>query len=1022
MIEKILNIKSILNLRSNDSIGEDLANRQLEAITKSYLYLSKPGNNIIYIADEVGLGKTYIAAGIAMLFRHFSSDTKNHKDLIIVPKKNLQDKWKKELKNFVSNNYLCDDDLIKQHYNFDYAIKDRLMPVRCTDPISIFRMTSFSSIAATQNRKSELYDYLLSYIFSNDEFARSVLNEAWKLGYFNKGLESNLRKLVAYLMNALSPQINCLIIDEAHNYKYGIGGDNYDESIRNETTARFLGAVKDNSILNNFPELRSKIKLPLAEKIICLSATPKDRSLLEIKNQFNCFSNKHILSDSTTATDIESRLKRFLLRGNLEYVLNTEVVSRNQCREEHRKGNVNKSEVAIPLTIDDSFDAVFWQLLQYKSIKHLDQKNNASFEIGMLASFETYMADLDRRSLKNIEVSNEPEEKDKDNKEYEQTAHRSIQESQDINIIRGIMESYYENFKKFPPHPKQTKLEDEIIEQLKRQEKSLIFVRRVASSYELEKRIKERFESEIVLGQYLKFTGKLTKFKTPELNTLISSFNNHYSEMIVAERLDDTLRLLIDKAEIKNALLSFAEINDFNYTVEGITWLRIAFESAQASAFKAAISDFIKRSLVNISQTLRDITVAAINDTYKEYKRHSEKDEEIDSKSEDIQSGYFFLDYFKKGRKGFYYRQKMYRENWFEINPIILNNHFKYIEYPVQGLNTQLSDIEIDPKKKKNQSFKLATEKAFDYFQQKGSLNTNSESINLNIPPPLNETTFITRLLCEFCDAEMRNWLEKRIKSGNHILYLRDLKVLNALLRNILRNGSGLLPGFVVDTTGLDFDDELLYLIAGSESPFAFVLLEIKAIINDFDLIVAVNFQERDESKINAILRNLTPIVGTSGQDDRDRGVLAAQFRMPGFPYVLITTDIFREGEDLHTYCQNVYHYGIAWNPSDMEQRTGRIDRINSKSYRMLNNTKELSFENKVQVFYPYLRHSVEVNQVVQLLRNLNKFVETFNDIVTDIKYESAVSVNDEIIDENIPAPITKRLKSKYDIHDFEVN
>jgi hypothetical protein len=75
-----------------------------------------------------------------------------------------------------------------------------------------------------------------------------------------------------------------------------------------------------------------------------------------------------------------------------------------------------------------------------------------------------------------------------------------------------------------------------------------------------------------------------------------------------------------------------------------------------------------------------------------------------------------------------------------------------------------------------------------------------------------------------------------------------------------------------------------------------------------------------------------------------------------------------------------------------------------------------------VQVFYPYLRHSVEVNQVVQLLRNLNKFVETFNDIVTDIKYESAVSVNDEIIDENIPAPITKRLKSKYDIHDFEVN
>ena len=1022
MNKQVTDIGAILNLRSNDSIGEELANRQLEAITKSYQYLSKPGNNIIYIADEVGLGKTYIAAGIAMLFRHFSHDVNNHKDLIIVPKKNLQDKWKKELKNFVNNNYLCADDLIKQQYNFDEAIKDRLMPIRGTDPISIFRMTSFSSIAATQNRKSELYDYLLSFIFKDDEFAKSVLDEAWHLGFFNKGLESSLRKLLAYLMNALSPQVNCLIIDEAHNYKYGIGGDDYDESIRNETTARFLGAVKDNYILSKFPRLKAKVKLPLAKKIICLSATPKDRSLLEIRNQFNCFSNSHILTDTRTAGEIEARLKRFLLRGNLEYVLNADVVSRNQCRVEHRKGNVNKSEVAIPLTIEDSFDAVFWQLLQYKSIKHLDQKNNASFEIGMLASFETYMADLDKRNLTKTNVPYESEDKSKEDKEYEQTAHRSIQESHDINIIRGIMASYYEKFKKYPPHPKQTKLEDEIIEQLKRQEKALIFVRRVASSYELEKRIKERFESEIVVGQYLSFTGKFTKYKTPELHTLLSSFNDYHNEILVQERLDDTLRLLLAKDEIKRVFLSFAEINEYNYNEEGLIWLRIAFESEKVSAFKASVSDFIKRSLVNISQTMKDITTSAILETYGEYKRHSEKDDEIDSKSEDPQSGYFFLDYFKKGRKGFYYRQKMYRENWFEINLIIFNNHFRFIDYSVRDLNALLSEIKYDPKKKKNQSFKLATVTTFSFFLEHGILNENAASDNSIIPSPLNETTFITRLLCEFCDTEMRNWLQRRLKANNNKDVLRDLNVLSVILKNILRNGSGLLPGFIADSTELNFNDELLYLVTGDESPFFFVLQEIKAIINDFDLIVAVNFQEREEGKINAILRNLTPIVGTSGQDDRDRGILASQFRMPGFPYVLITTDIFREGEDLHTYCQNVYHYGIAWNPSDMEQRTGRIDRINSKSYRKLNDTKELSFENKVHVFYPYLRHSVEVNQVVQLLRNLNKFVETFNDIVTDNKYESAVSINDEIIDESIPAPITKRLKSKYDIHDFEVN
>src|SRR4051812_38342085 len=94
----------ILNLKSNNSIADEIASRQLNVIEKAYDYLAKENNNIIYIADEVGLGKTYIGLGIISLFRHFSKDIVNHKDLIIVPKKNLQQKWQKETKNFISNN------------------------------------------------------------------------------------------------------------------------------------------------------------------------------------------------------------------------------------------------------------------------------------------------------------------------------------------------------------------------------------------------------------------------------------------------------------------------------------------------------------------------------------------------------------------------------------------------------------------------------------------------------------------------------------------------------------------------------------------------------------------------------------------------------------------------------------------------------------------------------------------------------------------------------------------------------
>jgi hypothetical protein len=60
----IKQLDEILNLRTNESIGKELADRQLNVIRSAYDYLRKPENTLIYIADEVGLGKTYIAAWI----------------------------------------------------------------------------------------------------------------------------------------------------------------------------------------------------------------------------------------------------------------------------------------------------------------------------------------------------------------------------------------------------------------------------------------------------------------------------------------------------------------------------------------------------------------------------------------------------------------------------------------------------------------------------------------------------------------------------------------------------------------------------------------------------------------------------------------------------------------------------------------------------------------------------------------------------------------------------------------------
>jgi len=57
-------------------------------------------------------------------------------------------------------------------------------------------------------------------------------------------------------------------------------------------------------------------------------------------------------------------------------------------------------------------------------------------------------------------------------------------------------------------------------------------------------------------------------------------------------------------------------------------------------------------------------------------------------------------------------------------------------------------------------------------------------------------------------------------------------------------------------------------------------------------------------------------------------------FNTPLLPEVLICTQVGQEGIDLHRQCRHVIHYDLAWNPAVLEQRTGRADRIGSKTFR----------------------------------------------------------------------------------------
>jgi ERCC4-related helicase len=67
---------------------------------------------------------------------------------------------------------------------------------------------------------------------------------------------------------------------------------------------------------------------------------------------------------------------------------------------------------------------------------------------------------------------------------------------------------------------------------------------------------------------------------------------------------------------------------------------------------------------------------------------------------------------------------------------------------------------------------------------------------------------------------------------------------------------------------------------------------------------------------------------GTTGQDRREEVKAAFNADPVKEPLrILICTDAAREGINLQTYCSDLIHFDLPWNPSRLEQRNGRIDR-----------------------------------------------------------------------------------------------
>jgi ERCC4-related helicase len=86
---------------------------------------------------------------------------------------------------------------------------------------------------------------------------------------------------------------------------------------------------------------------------------------------------------------------------------------------------------------------------------------------------------------------------------------------------------------------------------------------------------------------------------------------------------------------------------------------------------------------------------------------------------------------------------------------------------------------------------------------------------------------------------------------------------------------------------------------------------------------------ELQGADVARLLPNVRLVNGATRQETRQRLMLT--FNSPFFPEVLVASSVMAEGVDLHRFCRYVIHHDLCWNPSTLEQRTGRIDRIGAK-------------------------------------------------------------------------------------------
>ncbi len=942
--------EQLLNMGAR--IGEgSRADEQLEGSVALHNILERHG--VAYLADEVGMGKTYVALGVVALMRHFNPAMRL---LVIAPRANIQRKWMKEMSNFVAHNVRYPD------------LRTRGFGGRPTRTMVFCENLGQLARAVTADPDRDLFARLTSFslpLGKNSEGWRAQRDHLraelpWLPNeIFDLRDKATFKRNFAHALCCALPKFDLVIVDEAHNLKHGI---HKGVAARNHVLSGVLGY--------NLEGVDARLRRhlgPRAGKLLLLSATPVEETYTHLWNQLAVFGREsefqELREHDLPEVDRKAAARKFLVRRVTQMQVAGQQLTKNLYRREWRGGGVERHDEKIMVT--DDRQRLVVALVQKKVAELLgSEKFSPSFQIGMLASFESFLQTAKLRG---------EDEGASNFDDAEQTEATSEREGVDVSVLNRLAGEYQERFGRELPHPKM----DAVVESLKHAwrsgNKALVFVRRVASVPDLKRKLDVAYDEWLLERLRRELPPNVVVTLERQVEVYMRERDEAYAS--ARERLDAVDRDGQSAASVKAAADTGGLDTFFAWFFRG-------------EGPKGVVSG------ANIQR------------------RFSQKGTALST---------FFMD-----------------------NPImtmlgsrpgtVLSDLAAYLDRDMSELREEIRNRAahyLSAGTKKHQSsdrFVAAVSAAVDLVQEHpgahrelasalfaGKYCANREDKHTVQPPDvagwLEQPTFFTELVRpERAGLRSALWPEAQAAT-NLAARVREQEVRALLLSMAARLGHAFIDLYVLliqrlkdmgarveesegEAAQLDADRVHAYLDL-LERQRATPLVErewaafdeLAEIAAHFQLIVDLNVPEVSSHdmplsevprKLSDMLHAQQPVAGMWGSVSQR---LVRQFRMPGYPMVLITTDVLQEGEDLHPFCSTVQHYGISWTPSSMEQRIGRIDRVRSQTDRRFESLSQLpTGEQKLQVHYPYLSDTVELLQVRRVLERTDTFLRLMHE------------------------------------------